>query len=112
MDRFTGKAAKTVLAGLIGLSVTLTPQAAFADWGEKGVDKRVEHMTEGLNLAPDQTTQVKAILEEEKAAIQKIREESQQKISAVLNAEQQEKYNQMKEKREEKMQKKHEGVSQ
>ena len=107
MKRTQGKMVTAALAGLIGLSFTLAPQAAFADW-EKNVDKRVERMTEHLTLTPDQVTQVRAILEAEKEAIKQKRAESEQKIVAILTPEQQEKHNKMLEKMKEKKDEKRE----
>ncbi len=107
MNRTREKTALAVVAGLIGLSFALAPQAAFADW-EKSVDKRVERMTEHLTLTPDQVTQVRAILEAEKEAMKQKREETEQKIAALLTPEQLDKHNKMIEKMKEKKEEKHE----
>ncbi len=107
MNRTREKLAPAVLAELIGLSFTLAPQAAFADW-EKSVDKRVERMTEHLTLTPEQVTQVRSILEAEKEAIKQKKEESEHKIGAILTPEQLEKHNKMIEKMKEKKTEKHE----
>jgi len=90
-------------------------------WGKQDSAKRVQHLTKKLNLNSDQQTKVKSILDDEQKQFQTVHQDSamspqdrhakmmdlrkstDDQIRAVLTPDQQQKFDQMREKRMEKM---------
>ena len=90
--------------GIVVLALAATP--AFADH-DMDPQKHLDNMTQELNLSAEQRGQVEQIMNDYRARIQALKDqidalkkEKQEKFNAVLNAEQQEKYQKMKENRE------------
>jgi hypothetical protein len=90
-------------------------------WGAPSADQRLERLTKRLNLSADQQTKIKPILEDQQKQMESLRQDSsvspqdrhakmaelQQsssgQIRAVLNEDQQKKFDKMQEKRRERM---------
>ena len=54
------------------------------DGGPGRMEDRLDRMTEELKLTPDQQTQIRKIVEEQQAAMDRQRQETRQRIDAVL----------------------------
>ena len=78
-----------MLAIAIGIATATGATAAFCGQGgphgdRGGPDQHLAQLTERLNLTPEQQTQVKAIIEKERAAAQRLRAETRKAIEGVL----------------------------
>lgn len=82
-----------ILAGLLASSMALTPEMVLArDRDREGrVEKRMEYLSEQLDLTEEQHSQVQEILEKAERKDPAVREQ----INAVLTEEQKEKYAQL-----------------
>lgn len=110
--------AAVMFAVLVGGSLVYAQMGAEQGGGQMGhgpmsADQRLQHMTKQLNLSDAQQQQIKPILENENKQMQglhedsslsqqdrmakmmQIRQETSSQIKPILNADQQEKYEQM-----------------
>ncbi len=88
---------------LIGLLLALcVPLTVFAEPDMDGfAEKRVERLTQALNLNSEQKTKVEAIINEQQQKCKAIREEAHASIKAVLTPEQVAKFDVIQEMRQE-----------
>lgn len=86
----------TSLVAALGASVAMAGPGGFMG---KGADR----MKEFLGLNDTQVSQVEVIMQEQKAKMDALREETDQRVMAVLTPEQATKFQEMKQKRQERM---------
>lgn len=89
---------KSVIAGL-ALVTASTMSLARPQDDEEFLEKRLEIMTERLELEPAQTEELRHILESQHQAMQQLHAESESRIRSILTSEQEEKLTQMREQR-------------
>lgn len=85
---------KKLLSSIAIVALVASPAFAMGD-----SQKRVERMTQELNLNETQQQQIQAIMEQQRAELEALREQSKSKIAAVLTPEQQAKFDELREER-------------
>ena len=85
---------------IVALAIFTTSAFAYGP-GHKGGEHMVERLEKKLELSEAQSTQLKAIFQEQGEKMKALHEETQDKMNKVLTPEQQEKLAEMKEKRKE-----------
>jgi protein CpxP len=76
------------IGALLGTTFALAgPHDAGRD-PAAGVDDRIEWMTENLDLTAEQQSEIRTILEEQRAQAERQREETRERVDAVLTPEQ------------------------
>ena len=83
---------------IIALAIFTTSAFAYGP-GHKGGEHMVERLEKKLELSEAQSTQLKAIFQEQGEKMKALHEETQNKMNQVLNPAQQEKLAEMKEQR-------------
>lgn len=88
---------------IASLVAALGASAAMAGHGGGFMGKGADRLKSFLGLNDAQVTQVEAIMQEQKAKMDVLREETDQRIQAVLTPEQATKFQEMKQKRQDRM---------
>jgi periplasmic protein CpxP/Spy len=71
------------LAALTGAAALAGPLSHTGDPAQ-GMDRRLERMTQELKLTADQQTQIRALIDEQHTAIERLRQETRKRIDALL----------------------------
>ena len=98
-----------LLVGLAALTVVGASVAAPGKNAEQRIEKRVERITERLNLSPEQADTLATVMREQAAKQQALREETRTRIDSILNDEQRAQAAEMREQRKERRQSKRRG---
>lgn len=83
---------KTLAALALGAIIIPTAVIASGPHGDHRADKRIEHMSEQLQLSDQQRAEIQGIFEEQQAQHRAQREQMRERIGNVLTAEQKEKW--------------------
>jgi len=85
------KPTKTLIAIALGIGLVTGAAADYGGFPGDGPGRhrgdpaeRIDRMTEQLSLTPEQQTQIRTIIDEERTAAQRLRAETRQRIDAVL----------------------------
>lgn len=103
---------KKIITLALALALPLTVAAFPGDRGDFGGHhaQRIEHLTQSLNLNPEQKTKVEALFKEQDEKFKVIHDETHKRLQEILTKEQMSKMDEMKKQRHEKWQKKHEAL--